>query len=276
MWKKEKQLKNYNEDIDDFEKKIKWFVRQNEKLEKNIRSDQNNVNKWEKVVRDIRNKLGDEKEDNSEVNKEINQVRILIKNVKTAIKRQESQIVYTKRAIQSLENNLSKLTVVIEKSIYECRDVEIVDYNYGGNNFFGYIQRNDFFSYLQNLFGRRNLPSLPDYDSRVQVHNVNIYSQEWSAAYGATYSYGSNLFQDGFSCRTLQANTSYYGRIVRIQGNRIIVEEEGGESSLFLSSCTNIQTSTGNRLPRKGDRIAFKGDKRNIGRNYNVKEAMCY
>ena len=130
--------------------------------------------------------------------------------------------------INIFEKELSKLTVTIEKSIYECRDIEIEDYNYGGNNFFGYLSRNDFLEYLQYAFGRKNLPSLPDNNNRVQINHVNFYSQEWNAEYGASYSYGNNIFQDDFSCRTLESRTSYYGRIVRISGNTIVVEEEGG------------------------------------------------
>ena len=200
----------------------------------------------------------------------------MISNVVTAIKKQENQIIYTRRAIYDLENELSKVTVIIEKFIYDCRDVRILDYNYGGDNFFGYLPANNFYNYMEKTYGTRDIPYLPSYNDRVQVHNVNIYSSDYTSQYGSTYSYGSDLYRDDFECSSLSAKTSYYGKVSRITKNTIYVQESSGESSLYIASCTNFQTSTGYRYPRVGDRIAWRGYKRNVGRAYSVLEAMCY
>ena len=185
------------------------------------------------------------------------------------------QVKWTKNAIKVLEESLSELSIIVKKSIYECVDIPVYDYNYYPLGFYSYLNKDDFYDYLSYIFGQGYPRSfVPKYENRVEVTNVNIYSDDWTKNYGRAYSYG-NRFEDDFSCRDLDDSRTYSGYIKEISKSSIYVREDNRDSRLYLATCSVLQVSGDRRLPRSGDKIIWKGSKRNLGNNYSVRSAIC-
>ena len=208
-------------------------------------------------------------------------------NIRGAYDRVYSDMSWSKKIYSSLSTVYDEFSQRCEKEYYNSRQVAYATPSYAQGVYSGYIDTVSFNSYCSSTYGVDAARYLSPYytaNSRIQLQNINYYSGDWNSRYGKSYTYGSNLYRDDFTCsygsdsyyRTSSyGSSSYYGTITRITSNVIYCDYRGREVSLYLASCSALRSSTGYAYPRVGDRFLWNGVARNVGYGYNVYSALC-
>lgn len=133
----------------------------------------------------------------------------------------------------------------------------------------------EFENYIEITFGPASTSVIPS-RSTFGVRNVYVNSPSWQGIFGYSYNYGVSLWDEPFSCGSLNSRPSNYGIVVRIEGAAIwATDDNDNEWELSFASCSSLQTATRYRHPRVGDKIIWAGSRNSISRKYKVRSAIC-
>lgn len=142
---------------------------------------------------------------------------------------------------------------------------------------------------MKDIFGQSYSDNIRARFTNVGTLNVkrnNIYSPAWTKVYGIPFSagYGSNAdFQQAdYSCSSDPVNNNYKvfnGKVDSINKNIMnVIGGNGDRYTVYLGSCTKIESIGDKDIPTKGSDICFKGNDRKGGDkgHYDGYHVTCY
>lgn len=268
--------------IADLEWKVKWYQDKIVYAQSEVSSGQSQVSILSIKASQLRSQISSTR-DTSSIDDEIESIKMNIENGNVDIVRYQNQITLWSTAIERLRSASSEFSVTITRSFSYCgySETKVTD------DYSGYMDYNKFNNYLSSTWGSYPQNFISPSTSIFNVQGVDLLSPSYVNTYGNNQAYGAG-FKDfvstytdssAFTCSNLPSRPSYNGRVSRVGNNKLWAKDSSNlEWELNFSSCSSLQSATGNRNPRVGDSIIWNGKRGSSSSQkyqYNVKNAIC-